>query len=220
MEMIGYTQFMNNINTHIMRASGKLEPFLEIINDIQENYLPELCNKLSASDVDIIICDDASRAIPETGVGGWAFHPNLLSIYIDPESKNLAERLQSELKSTLAHELHHVTRWRLMGYQDTLLESIITDGLADHFDIDFNAGSPHPWDVALGDDELEKYLKEASLIWNNQGFDHGQWYLGTSGIPRWTGYALGFKLVNDYVMKTGDRDPKSLIRLPVTAFIT
>jgi uncharacterized protein YjaZ len=210
---------MNNIHLHIMEASGKLEPFLEIIDDVQKKYLPDICDKLGASDVDIIICDDPSRAIPETGVGGWAFHAHLLTVYIDPQSNDLVKRMATELKSTLAHELNHVTRWRRLGYKETLLESIISDGLADHFDIAINGGSPRPWDIALSNDDCEKYLALAKSVWNDGQYDHPRWYFGTSDIPRWTGYSLGYKLVGDYIAKSGIKEAKTLVGLPAEEFI-
>lgn len=210
---------MHNINLHILRASGRLETFLTTIREIETNYIPLVCRELNLSDVDIVICDDADRVIPETGVGGWANHAHLLMVYIDPDSNSLKERLSDELKSTLAHELNHVARWRHVGYKYTLLESMISEGLADHFDVSFNGGAPRPWNTALDEEQLTHYLEEARSVWNDHQYDHAAWFFGSGQIPRWTGYALGFKLVGDYVHRTGEQDAKALVGLSAEKFV-
>lgn len=210
---------MDNIHFHVMRASGRLESFIEIIDDVKQNYLPGVVNELDAADVDVVVCVDPSRAIPETGVGGWAYNANLIAIFIDPDSKGLGERFDFELRSTLAHEFNHATRWRNVGYKYALLDSIISDGLADHFDVAINGGAPRPWDMALSEEDLKTYLDQAKLVWADENYNHARWYFGTEDIPRWAGYSLGFKLVGDYINKTGERNFRILTRLPAEAFV-
>lgn len=210
---------MRNINLHVLLASGRLEPFLPTIREIETNYIPLVCRELNLSDVDIVVCDDANRAIQETGVGGWANHAHLLMVYINPASNSLRERLSNELKSTLAHELNHVARWRHVGYKYTLLESMISEGLADHFDVSFNNGTPRPWDTALDKEQLARYLEEAKSVWNDNQYDHAAWFFGSGQIPRWTGYALGFKLVGDYMHRTNEQDVKALVGLSAEKFV-
>lgn len=209
---------MNNINTHIMQTSGKLKPFLTQIEEVMVNYLPRLTERLGVSDIDIVFCDDASRAIPETGVGGFAHHKHFVMIYIDPDFPNLVDNLEVQLKSTLAHELNHTLRWQKIGYKYTLLESIISEGLADHCDIILNNNNPQPWDNALSETDFQKYLSLAKNDWHNNNYNHATWFFGAGDIPRWTGYSLGFKIVGDYIKRTG-KDITELTRLPAETFV-
>lgn len=192
-----------SINLHVLKASGRLDKFEPLIKEAFEGTLAKINESITLPSVDVVITDDAESAIPETGVGGSAPSAHLLYIHINPEFKNLVQTLNYEIRSTLAHELHHCARFASVGYGHTLQEAIISEGLADHFDIEINGGEPKPWSVAIQEQELEPLLQQAKLEFNNPEYDHSAWFYGSSTIPRWAGYSLGLKIVRDYMTKTG-----------------
>ena len=68
--------------------------------------------------------------------------------------------------------MHHCARWGTVGYGETLLEAMISEGLAEHFDIEVNKTKPTMWATALDKKNLEKYL----LILAECMYLIGTWY--------------------------------------------
>ncbi len=207
-----------SVNIHILKASGRLEQFEAVITTALKAGLAEVQTKITLPRLDVVVVDDNDSAIPETGVGGSAPNAHLLYIYIDPTFHNLETVLDFEIRSTLAHELHHCARWAAVGYGTTLLEAIVSEGLADHFDIEVNGAEPKPWSVALPEKELQSILKKAQEEFNSE-YIHSDWFYGSKEIPRWAGYSLGFKIVGDYISKTG-KSASELVATSHTEFIT
>jgi uncharacterized protein YjaZ len=210
-----------NINLHLLNASGSLDAF---IDDIKNNFpkaVDEISKKLDISNIDIVVYDNPLRVIPEYGIGGYSQNANLIFVSLDPKFPNLSKSIGQELKSTLAHEMHHCMRWREVGYGNTLLEALITEGLADHFDLEMYGRDPYPWDLALDKNQIEKFLKKAKAEFNNKDYDHTTWFFGSKNknIPRWTGYSLGFKIVSDYLQKNPDKKSSSLYNTSAKEFV-
>lgn len=195
-----------SIQLHILKASERLLPFVSQIENAFNASIEKIQHKISLPAVDVIVADNASSAIPETGVGGYASTAHLVYINIDPQFKDLSIVLDAEIQSTLAHELHHCARMDSVGYGKILFEQIISEGLADHFDMEINGGDPKPWSVAIHGAELDGLLKKAESEFDHE-CNHSDWFFGTNTkvIPRWAGYSLGYKIVGDYIQKTGKK---------------
>lgn len=134
-----------NINFYILKASGRLSPYIETINEICNETKEKVTAKMPINDVDVVIADNPYYVIPETGVGGYAKYKNYIEISIDPKFKNIEAVFSQNIKSTLTHEFHHAIRMQTIGYGEKLLEEIISEGLADHFDDELNKNkSFHP----------------------------------------------------------------------------
>jgi uncharacterized protein YjaZ len=190
---------------HTLKASKRLGPFETLITSGFTEGLEQVEGKISLPDVDVVIADNPSAVIPETGVGGSAPNAHLLYISIDPEFLNLKDTLEYEIRSTLAHELHHTARWKAVGYGKTLLEAIVSEGLADHFDLEINGGAPKPWSISVEGEKLRELQERAQIEFNNDQYDHRAWFFGSEKetIPRWSGYSLGFEIVRKYMEKSG-----------------
>jgi uncharacterized protein YjaZ len=188
---------------------------------IVEEVLAKARDIFDVRDVSIEIKEEPGRVITETGVGGSAPDSHTIFLYYDPNNQNLKQNLEKEIKSTITHEFHHAIRNRTFPWkQDNLLGAMITEGLADHFDIEINGGEPKPWSKALTTDELEKIGQMASLEFANTDYNHNDWFFGSASrnIPRWAGYAIGFKLVEDYLNKTNKKASK-LVSEPANSFL-
>jgi uncharacterized protein YjaZ len=163
-------------------------------------------------DVDIVVDDDVSRVIPEVGLGGYSVSPNLLYIHINPKFKGIAKTLDTSLRSTLAHEMNHCVRSFLRGTEKTLLEAIVSEGLADHFDIEVNGGEPKLWDTSVKPSQLPAIKKKIKPELNKEEYDNALWFFGANekSVPRWAGYSLGFYAVGEY-MKTSGKPASKLV---------
>lgn len=74
--------------------------------------------------------------------------------------------------------------------------------------------------TALKGEDLDLWTEQAMKIWMERPDDHSSWFfVTTSEIPRWAGYSIGFKLVQDYLAKNTDRRPSNLFDEPAVSFI-
>lgn len=209
-----------NINLHILNSSGSLTPFTEDIKRIFDQSIKKIASKIPISDVDVVVYDNPDSAIPEIGIGGYALNKHMIWISIDPSFPNLAQSIEKELGRTLAHELHHALRWKSPGYGKTLFEALITEGLADHFDMEVSNAQPHIWDTVLSNEYIQKYLDLAKKEFNKKNYNHSDWFFGSKerNIPKWTGYSLGFYLVGEYLKKNLNEKASSLYSKRATDF--
>jgi len=130
--------------------------------------------------------------------------------------------LKNELLFTLAHELHHTIRWQKPVEEDTLLEAMVFEGLADHFAMEVTGRQkPSVYSCALTQAQKKIFLKKASKEWNKPAYNHDEWFYGSTPkvIPRWTGYTLGYDLVATYLQTHSGALPSKLTCTDASLFI-
>jgi uncharacterized protein YjaZ len=176
--------------------------------------------RLAVGPVRFAVSTRRAGLIAGWGLGGFTTGPSDVDVYVDPSYPGLDGVLAERLPPLAAHELHHTVRWRLRGYSwGTLLEALVSEGLADHFAIELMGGPPPPWCTALAEEEVETYLDLARAELDNPGYDHDAWFFGSgSRLPRWTGYTLGFRLVAGYLDRNPGASAASLVATPAEAF--
>jgi len=96
---------------------------------------------LNVTALHISLIADPTRVIPEVGMGGFNPSPDEARLRADPSWPDLEGVLRSELLLQLAHEVHHAMRRWAIGYGSTLLEAVVTEGLADHFSLEASGGT-------------------------------------------------------------------------------
>lgn len=210
-----------NILLHVLNAANDLDSFLE---DIENNFSPaveKITAKIPVSNIDVLIASDPRWAIPEIGMGGRMLNSHLIFVSIDPKFPNLKKSIPERLESTLAHEFHHCMRWNAIGSGKTLLDALITEGLADHFVIEVTGKEASPWSTALSPDQIQIYLERAKQEFHNETYNHQPWFFGRgdTDIPRWTGYSLGFYLVKEYLKNHPNRKPSQLYSVKAEEFL-
>lgn len=208
-----------NVHLHILNASGAFDLVSKFIEDEFAKSLTRISDALSISDVDVVLYDNPKGVIPEVGIGGNSPNGHLVFVYLDSKFPTLKRTIQEQLKRTLAHELHHCMRWRNPGYGKTLLEALVSEGLADHFDLEVNGGNPQPWCTALHGKEVATFFKRAEREYNAKNHNHRAWFFGTDSIPRWAGYTLGYQLVGAYLKEHPDQTASSLVTSSTQTFI-
>jgi len=204
----------------IFEHQGELDTKKNAIASVARETLQLVNAKMSVDNIKIKVKNNPGNTIPEIGIGG--FNPNQYEVLIsvDLGFNNLDQSISTVLGPTLAHEIHHLKRRRSVGYGDTLLEACITEGLADHFSMEVFGIDPPMWSTALSESELEHWIDEAKMVWNNSAYNHFNWFYGaTPEIPRWTGYAIGYKLVNDYLSQNPEAKPSTLHDETANSFI-
>lgn len=190
----------------------------DLIDSIIKQGITDILQLMPIEDLQIRIVENSQLVIPEIGIGGY--NPDAFEILLAIDSKfiYLDSTLNKNLISLLAHEIHHAKRRRSVGYGNTLLEAVVSEGLADHFSIEISGNEPPPWTMALSSQELEAWIETASQVWQNP-YDHAKWFFGTDpGIPRWTGYSIGYEIVNNYLLNHPTKKASGLHNEPAVSF--
>lgn len=147
------------------------------------------------------VSTERARLIPGWGFGGYTVAPSEIDVIVDPAYPGLSQILPERLPPLAAHELHHAARWQGIGYPyATLLEALVTEGLADHFAVELTGSLIPPWCDAFPENQTEEYLDRARAELDSPMYDHAAWFFGRGAeLPSWVGYTLGFRLVRDYL---------------------
>jgi hypothetical protein len=157
--------------------------------------------------------------IPQFGFGGLA-NAGTVAITIDPANPAWPASLETEFDRLLAHLFHHLARFRLIGFNDHLLDALVTEGLADHFTVELLGGEPAIWTSAVQGAELEMWIETASETWLDPEYDRAPWFhVGVeSEVPTWTGYAIGWELTRRYLEAHPEQTASTLLNAPGEAF--
>jgi uncharacterized protein YjaZ len=148
--------------------------------------------------ITITVYPKPSWTIPETGENGFTPSAEWIQIYIDP--KNKLHRFdfiaQKIIPGTIYHEMSHAARWRTIGYGNSLLEAIISEGLASAFEKDQWSELTAPW-LKWQEKEIKDYLKIFKKRKNkiNSAYNHGEWFFVQGNLPKWIGYKIGAYIV-------------------------
>ncbi len=189
-----------NLHIHFLNASNELTKA-----DIStlEHYISEVLDKtsevLDIAEIDYVIKNDSERTIESIGVCGNAYEKNQVTLYIDKNFSGFPESIKKALQATVVHETHHVMRERAGTYGATLLDAMVAEGLADHFseEVMNNKNMWHNKVYANVPDMIDRSKKEL----DSDSFDYAAWFFGSKekGIPRYTGYAMGYRIVGRYL---------------------
>lgn len=175
---------------HILNASGKLPPELAAeLRQVMETALHRHAGTLELDGVDVAV-RVLPWGLPETGIHGYAPAGHYVELTVNPQNTHFPDAWRTELPATLAHELHHTRRWQGVGYGQTLLEILVSEGLAQHYET-LERDSPPPWAQAPAN--LDVLWNRASPLLNTTDFEFEAWFYGSpaENLPRWAGYALG-----------------------------
>ncbi len=229
------------LNSNTDKADSLTNEILNGISDVMQKI-----QKLVPADSITIDLKISKNVIPNFGVGGQAFIDNKTCVRYDPENPyfNVNHIIQ-----ILVHEIHHVIRLRMLHKETFPLELMILEGLADHFMVEVLNCEPPPWSQALTEEEIQKYffqvksLLNVKLDWGEESgkwFD--QWFLGhfetkstqtwtehsipiwsaypiEDQIPRYTGYSLGWRIVENYLKAHPKASASNLVLTPAEVIV-
>ena len=204
--------------THYANANGQLDGLIGPIGAAIERARARIETVTPAVTIDVVVQSWPGRVIECYGLVGYAPTGTMMQLTVDPDNANLATSLGEPLERTIAHELHHVQRQRGPGYGRTLGGALVSEGLAGHFAGELYGKRPEPWERALDIEEIARFAAEAEKDWDHHDYDHAAWFFGSGGRPCWTGYTLGYALVDRYLGDRPTLTAASLVDTPAAAF--
>ena len=109
-------------------------------------------------------------------------------------------------------------RQRKFGFPKTLLNAVISEGLADQFEKEINHDAELiTYRRNISRKILSNGLGDLKKEMNSDSYDYFGWFFGTSKYPNYFGYILGNMIVESYLNETGAK-PSSLVNKPASSF--
>ncbi len=171
--------------------------------------------RLEHSNCNILVFADPEKTIFEEGIGGLSWGNDWIRIDVDPNyRKGLTRAVINNMPGTVAHELHHARRGNSVGYGDTLGEVLITEGLAQSFEEFLYPSREVIYAHYLKPKEMRRAQAKAQPLLNSRKYSHSEWFFGKGKLKRWTGYSLGYAIVQQYISDHPGEDPATLVDTP------
>ena len=127
------------------------------------------------------------------GVGGDALQENVITLYINP-----TKGWKEELANTISHEYSHLAILDVRKW-DTILDSLIIEGIAENFREEIVGGKRAPWTKALTEKESKILLKKLKNKLNIKANKmHHDLFFGSKDYKMWAGYSLGYYIVKKF----------------------
>lgn len=140
------------ISAHTFDASGGLVQFAGLVIDAFAEAGSRVTLDLGAEGIDVIVINAPDQTIPEWGVGGYTYGPNLILVALDPE----VEVSKESLVRTLLHEFHHAMRWRSEDCGADLAAMLVSEGLAQLFEEEVLGTPPTFARTPIGESEIAR----------------------------------------------------------------
>lgn len=140
--------------------------------------------------------DDYDRAMGFST--GFCPYKNSILIFLAPQLF-----VHRSLKGSLAHEYNHAIFFNHHDIQQTLLETIIFEGLAEKFEEEVVGVGPAPYATALTKKEaMEVFNSMSSHALHSKNHDlYKDVFFGGKKYQKWTGYSIGYWIVKSFKKK-------------------
>jgi hypothetical protein len=208
---------------HWLEAEATLAPWRDAILAEIDAARDAMAPHVVLPRLDLLIQRAAGWGIPELGMNGHAHRKTCLALTLDPDSANFSASLANgTLRWLVVHEVNHALRMAGPGYGRTLGQALVSEGLADHFGLQC-LGPPAPfWTTMIPPTEWARLLRLAEPELHVVGYDHPAWFFEKtgSGIPRNTGYTMGFALIGAYLAAHPEATAATLTTEPADAILT
>ncbi len=207
--MVRYT-LLNSAGLFSKKQAGDIEEvFLEAVRSVRGSLevLP---------DIDVVFYHNPDYVVPDTGIGGNTDSENLIFIPLDA-TVDISMR---ELLFVVRHELHHAVRMSKLGQTDSLIKKVISEGLADQFELCFD---PAYRSITYRDDikqaDLLMGLEDLITVIEGGDYNYYEWFFGYDDTyPNWLGYTLGNMIVEKYCRRH-DTNAAELVYEPAESFV-
>lgn len=200
---------------HWLQAAGSLAPWRSRIRAEIDAAFVAISHHMRPPRVDIVIHQIPHWPVAEFGFGGATPSRDTIFLGFDTAHPAMEDRLVGGLRRVVVHEAHHALRQAGPGYGVRLAEVLVSEGLADHFTVEVLGGRPDPWCLSLTSGELVSAARAAEpMLWETN-IDLARWFYGDprEKLP-WSGYSLGWWLVDRYLAGMPDGGAAALAAVP------
>lgn len=142
------------------------------------------------------------------GVSGFTPWKNTILLFINPTSG-----WKSALAETVAHEFNHLVMLKYHKWE-TLLDSLIFEGIAEHFREKVIGGKKAPWSLTLNKEDAKKLFSKIKRLLSSKSTKlYRSIFFENKGYPLWAGYSLGYQIIKSFLKKNPKLKWQKIIRL-------
>lgn len=176
--------------------------------------------------------------IPGYGIGWMPSDDTTVVIGIDPYFPQLGEVLSERVPVTVANVVYGKARSDAGLYEETFFDTMIGSGLSDRFAVELLGVPPAPWADAFPAERTDELMERAQPLFDTRWDDMDNPNLSTADvfaleqllnawfcpeycgedIPQWTGYTLGYRLIEAYLAENPDQTAADLVTTPASVF--
>ena len=212
-----------SIQIYILDASGNLKSQRDLLRKSARFAVRKVQRKIALNNVDIVIKESETPEIYKEidGIGGWCPSGFFVQLSIDINHPSFQTSPGKIIERTVIHELHHAARMQagVLFSKGSFLEFLFSEGLADHFMYELT-GDLGKWIPTLNTEDKMKLMSRVKRKFTSRFTqkDHSIWFVNGSKkqrIPQFTGYALGFDIIRNFLRKNPGVSAASLVAMPV-----
>lgn len=200
-------------NKYVQPPSSDIETCRQIIADTLascQDTLPFPTNDFPQVFLYPWFPDDENQAVFH-GTMGTCFYATFFHVYVD-----FRDYSKDSLKETVAHEYNHAVFKQTKNGNNSLLDVMIMEGLAEHFQEQICGNDPSPWAHAIEKSELTDKINtiEAHLHDTAEYGDlYAKLFYGQGEYSRWLGYSIGYWIIDAYLTNKGGVNWSKLMQL-------
>jgi len=185
---------------HLLNSTGRLDPYLQLIEEQLVSAIRSVSVHLSL-EADVCVSHNPGHTNSDLGIGGGAFSSNLMHIFLDADHIDIESTIRQEILPVFSHEAHHCKRIETIPDDCSLVASLVTEGLACHFELDVAGGCKPSFIPEHVFTRADEYLVQMEPFLEDADFDYDTYFFGkTLGqYPKYAGFAAGFALVGRYL---------------------
>jgi len=128
------------------------------------------------------------------GVNGFTPYMNTIHLFVSPNKFSF-----KSLQKTIAHEFNHAVFFHYHTSKQTLLDTIIFEGLAENFREEVIGGSSSSWSVALPLKKSKEIFNSLKRSLNSKNpLLYQEVFFGGEKYKKWTGYSIGYRIVKSF----------------------
>lgn len=174
-----------------------------------EEVLEKAYDILPLEEIDIVVVPTIHPVVLERFEGVAGYTSNHKTILLNLAHDN--SFTQKELKARLAQMYNHLF---LRDKWNTLLDSIINEGLAMHFAKRLVKGYAHPYESVLTEGQQSKILGQIKQYLNSSDQKaYDELFLGEGEFPFGAGYSIGYKLVEMFQKAEPTKNWQEIMKL-------
>lgn len=181
------------------------------INEIIATTLIKSYTTLPVSHTNVFVFPTFSNFVREkmNGSTGYTPHKNTLQLYVYPKQQS---GWKQEIKHTIAHEYTHSAVLNHHNWQ-TLLDSIVYEGLAEHFREHVVGGKRAFWSKAISSAKAAKLWQKLRLHLQSKDYNlYHKVFFEDKEFPKWTGYTIGYEIVKSFLSNTKEKSWSNIIK--------
>ena len=189
------------------------------IQETSELILKKLVKVIEVEDFQISI-DPFSSDNQYWKISGAADDPHKIWLKLNIAFFNFEEIINVYLIRAIAHEFHHLARKGFISDWN-LLELLVMEGLALHFEMEMFNNEKSPLMRDITDEEIQSIKNEIINDLFNEDFDHKFWQNKTGReAPQAFVYRFGYRIINEYLRDHPGEDAVNLYKESAKSFLS